>query len=238
MLAHTFLWPLKNALFDDIIFHFVPLFDSVNQSWYVITRALKRVRASYMLPGSPIVRVCLGFCVTFLLKKTSRVAHFLISWHRPVHIIVRTINFKYRPENMLNTPAVFWYAQPFMQQLTFFQHVTQQGSVSIQELQIFSMEVIRQTDQTLTHTQMLNQSAGHVGVSIFSPRYSVCVEEVLITICSLRARPVLMHFLLLLCYSFPLSAPSPCFSSWLWALANLFVFQSRSISILSTAPES
>lgn len=46
----------------------------------------------------------------------------------------------------------------------------------------------------------------------------MCVEEVLITLCSLRARPVLMHFLLLLSFSSPLSAPSACFSadSGLW----------------------
>ncbi len=50
---------------------------------------------------------------------------------------------------------------------------------------------------------MQHQSAGHDGVSIFSPQYSVCVEEVLITLCSLRARPVLMHFLLLLSFSPP-----------------------------------
>lgn len=72
--------------------------------------------------------------------------------------------------------------------------------------------------QIVTH-----QSADHDGVSIFSAQYSLCVQEVLITLFSLRARPVLMHFL---SYSLfpPPSAPSACFSaeSGFWQSYLLF----------------
>lgn len=63
-----------------------------------------------------------------------------------------------------------------------------------------------------TQTHSPNQSAVRDGMSIFSPQYSACVEEALITLRSLKARPVLMHFLLFLSFS-PPSAPSACFSA-------------------------
>lgn len=48
-------------------------------------------------------------------------------------------------------------------------------------------------------------------MSVPSPQYSVCTEEVLITLHSLRARPALMHFLLLLSFSYALCSALSAF---------------------------
>lgn len=126
---------------------------------------------------------------------------------------VRPINLESWPANSLNVPAVFLIAS--LGEPSLSNTSQNKDSVSSRELQVSSKAAIRQTDQTRSHSRAhahaRHQSAGHDGVSIFSPQYSVCVEGVLITMCSLRARPVLMRFLLLLSFSFPSLLPLPAF---------------------------
>lgn len=64
-----------------------------------------------------------------------------------------------------------------------------------------------------TLTYRGHKAVGRDGVTIFSPQSSPCVEEVLITLCYLSARPALMHFLLFTLFSFPQSTLSFCFSA-------------------------